>query len=249
VNPNSIDYKFMHELQKRFESEINAISQASNYIAKQQYVTSHGGNLSCRVDKDIVLITPTKVPKKDIQFKDIVLVNMDGETIYASQGRKPTGEMPFHLHVFNKRPDFNALVHAHPPIITGLAIAHSDLLEKPLLPEPIIEIGPVLPVPYKEPLSQELANAFDQVLEKSNAYLMLNHGITLGSIDGIGRAVEFLEMLEMTARSATIASSLGEVVELTDQEILDLENVMRTRNLPMPGAPGVVKNLIELYRK
>ena len=239
----------MHELQKRFESEIKAITQASNYIAEQQYVTSHGGNLSYRVEKDIVLITPTKVPKKDIRFDDIVMINMDGETIYAKTGRKPTGEMSFHLHVFNKRPDFNALVHAHPPIITGLAIAHSDLLEKPLLPEPVIEIGPVLPVPYKEPLSRELANAFDRVLEKSNAYLMLNHGITLGSRDGIGRAVEFLEMLEVTARSATIASSLGELVELTEQEIMDLENVMRTRNLPMPGAPGEVSSLLELYRK
>ena len=239
----------MHELQKRFENEIKAITQASNCIAERQYVTSHGGNLSCRVEENIILITPTKVSKKEIRFDDIVMINMNGDTIFANPGRKPTGEMPFHLHVYNKRPDFNAIVHAHPPQITGLAIAQSDLLQKPLLPEPVIEIGPVLTVPYKEPLSRELANAFDLVLEKSNAFLMLNHGITLGSRDGIDRAVEFLEMLEVTAQSAIIASSLGKVVELSDQEISDLENVMRIRNLPMPGKPGMVKNLLELYRK
>jgi L-fuculose-phosphate aldolase len=157
--------------------------------------------------------------------------------------------MPFHLHILEKRPDFNALLHAHPPVITGLAIAHSDLLQRPLLPEPIIEIGPVLNVPYAEPLSQDLADAFDVVLPRSNAFLMLNHGILLGSRDGIGRTVEFLEMLETAAQSAVTAATLGKIVEIPEEGLRKLENVMKTRNLPIPGLPGVNKSLVDLYKK
>lgn len=238
----------MNNFQQQYKSEAEALVWASNLIAEKGYVTSHGGNLSYKVDENIVLITPTKVSKKDIVFDDIVFIDVEGNTLFASPGRKPTGETPFHLHIFNKRADFNAILHAHPPKITGLAISHSNLLARPLLPEPVIEVGPVLPVEYKVPLSQELADAFDKVLDLSNAYLMLNHGILLGSVEGIERCVEFLEMLEATAESVKIAADLGNVVEIPEEELKKLDEVIKARSLPMPGAPGVNKSLVELYK-
>jgi L-fuculose-phosphate aldolase len=239
----------MDKLQEKYKLEIEAIVRASNYIAEKQYVTSHGGNLSYRVDKDVILITPTKVSKKDITFDEIVIIDSSGKILFATGGRKPTGEMPFHLNILEKRPDFNALLHAHPPVITGLAIAHSNLLARPLLPEPIIEIGPVLSVSYAEPLSQDLADAFDAVLHRCNAFLMLNHGILLGAREGMNRAVEFLEMLETTAQSAVTAATLGNIVEIPEEGLRKLERVMKTRNLPMPGLEGVNKSLVELYKQ
>lgn len=230
-----------------YMSEAEELVKACKRVSELGYVTSQGGNLSYRVDDDVILITPTKVPKGNIGIEDVVLINNNNDVLYANEGRRPTGEAPFHTHVLNIRTDFKALVHAHPPEITALAIAHSDLLSRPLLPEPIIEVGPVLPVPYKEPLSDALANAFTPVLTKSNAYLMLNHGILLGSVDGIGRAVELLEMVEATAKSARIAAAMGSVVEIPKEEVKNLENTIKTRGLSMPGAPGVNNSLIDLY--
>lgn len=231
----------------RYISEATELVKACKKISELGYVTSQGGNLSYRVDDDAILITPTKVPKGNIEVEDVVIINNTNDILYANEGRKPTGEAPFHTHVLNIRTDFKALVHAHPPEITGLAIAHSNLLSRPLLPEPIIEVGPVLPVPYKEPLSEALANAFTSVIHKSNAYLMLNHGILLGSVDSIGRAVELLEMVEATAKSARIAAALGKVVEIPKEEVKNLENTIKTRGLAMPGAPGENESLVDLY--
>jgi ribulose-5-phosphate 4-epimerase/fuculose-1-phosphate aldolase len=66
----------MHELQKRFEVEINEIVEASIRLGELGYATSHGGNICYRVDNNVFLITPTKVAKRKIRFKDIVIINL-----------------------------------------------------------------------------------------------------------------------------------------------------------------------------
>ena len=238
----------MNELQKKFEKEIDELARASNRIASLGYVTSHGGNVSYRAAENVIVITPTKVPKADVKFDDVCLIDLKGNILFASEGRKPTGEWPFHVDILNKRTDLNALIHAHPPYLTGLAIAHDDTLSKPLLPEPVTEVGPVLHVPYAEPLSQELADAFDPLLYKTNAWLMLNHGVLIGSYEGIWRGTELLELIEATAQSVAIAATVGEIKTLSREEVKKLDNVNLKRNLPFPGGPkGGAKSLTDVF--
>ena len=161
----------------KYKNEIEMMVRASNRLAELGYVASHGGNLSMRVADDVILITPTKVAKRSIVFDDICAVRMDGETVFAMEGRKPTGETPMHTHIFRKRPDVKSVIHCHAPVLTGFSIAHSDLLEYAVLPEPVLELGPVLSIPYEEPLTQRLADAMDAVIDKTNAFLMQNHGV------------------------------------------------------------------------
>src|SRR5690554_5252187 len=185
----------MHELQQQYTNEISELALASVRLAELGYVTSHGGNLSYRVGENIILITPTKVAKRKVTFDDVCIIDMEGNVLYAKEGRKPTGETPFHLRIFSQRPDVTGIVHAHPPVMTGFAIANTDLLAKPTLPEPIIEVGPMLTVPYEEPLTDALAEAFDDKLPYANAFLMKNHGAIVVSSEGVERALEFFEMM------------------------------------------------------
>lgn len=238
----------MNELQTRYAAEIEEIVRAANRLAAIGYVTSQGGNLSMRVAEDAVLITPTKVAKASITFDDICVVTMAGETLYAKPGRKPTGEMPFHLRILKKRPDVKGLVHAHPPVLTGFAIAGGDWLEKPFLPEPVIEVGPMVMVPYAEPLSEELAEAFEAVVERSNGFLMENHGALMVAAQGVWRALEFLEMMEAAAMSILVAKALGNPKTIPMADVMNLERVIKTRELPMPGLPGTVNSLQDIYK-
>lgn len=238
----------MHVLQKQYQKEIEEITRASNRVADLGYVTSQGGNLSYRVEEDVILITPTKVPKATIQFDDICLIDLKGVILYAAEGRKPTGEKAFHIDILRKRPDLNALVHAHPPYTTGLAIAHDTTLAQPLLPEMVIEVGPVLSIPYYQPLTQELADAFEEVIYETNAVIMQNHGVVVGSGEGITRSVELLEMVETTALSVTVAKTMGKINILTKKDVENLNNVLKERNLPLPGGKKSKHNsLTELY--
>ena len=182
----------MHPIQERYAPQIEELARAANRLAEIGFVTSHGGNLSLRVD-DGVLITPTKLAKLAIRFGDICAVDMDGNVLYAAEGRKPTGEWPFHVRIMNRRPDVRGIVHAHPPVLTGFAIAGGDWLRMPFLPEPVTEVGPMIMVPYAVPLSDRLAEHFDAVIDKSNGFLMENHGAVMVSPEGIWRALELLE--------------------------------------------------------
>ncbi|MCL1796286.1 MAG: class II aldolase/adducin family protein [Clostridia bacterium] len=238
----------MHSLPLQFSSERIELAAAANRLAALGYVTSHGGNLSTRATENIVLITPTKVEKRKITPDDICFVDMDGQTLYAPEHLKPTSEAPFHLRVFEKRKDIRGVVHAHPPILTGFAIAGLDFLARPVLPEPVIEIGPMILVPYAQPGSDALARMFDAALRKSNGFLMENHGALMINEEGPGRALDLLEMMECAAQSVLVALQLNGLKSLSDKDVSDLEHVMRIRGLPMPGEAGVNQSLRDAFQ-
>jgi len=238
----------MHELQRKFTPQIEEMVRAANRLAELGYVTSHGGNLSLRVAEDIALITPTKVAKADIRFDDVCAVDLNGRTLYAKEGRKPTGEWPFHLRIMKNRPDIKGVLHAHPPVLTGFAIAGGDWMERAFLPEPVIEVGPMVMVPYAEPLSDALAVKFDAVIGRSNGFLMENHGMLMVSPDGVWRALELTEMMENAAKSIIVANLLGGAKPIPREEVLKLENVIKIRELPLPGLRGVVDSLGDVYK-
>lgn len=237
----------MHPLQKQYEREIRTMVEACHQAAGRQYVTSHGGNLSWRVAEDEVLITPTKMNKGKLGFDDVVIVGMDKRVHFAAEGRRPTGEVYIHVGIFAKRSDVASIIHAHPPWMTAFAVSKPELLKKPYLPEPVTEVGPTALAEYATPLTEDLAETFDPVVMQYNAFLMRNHGVVLLSVEGLDRCFELLEMMETQAKTVAIAEMLGGAKALSPDEVRKLDHVMRVRNLPLPGAPGRVKSLEELF--
>ncbi len=236
----------MNDLQAKYSHQIERMVKACHRVAELGFVQSQGGNLSERVAEDVVLITPTKVYKGDVRFDDICIVTMGGETLYAPAGGKPTGELPFHLQILRKRPDLRAVVHAHPAILTGFAINGGDWLQRPYLPEPVLEVGPMIMVPYAEPLSDELAHQFELVVHKSNGFLMESHGALMTSVENVYRALELLEMMESQAKSLLVAHMLGGARVLPREDVENLNRTLQTRNQTMPGAPGYAASLADL---
>jgi L-fuculose-phosphate aldolase len=238
----------MKDIPTRFAAEIAELADVSQRLSQLGYVSSHGGNISQRVADDVVIITPTKVPKRLVTADKVCAVDLDGKTLYAPAGHKPTGETPIHVELFKKRRDVNALIHAHPPFLTGFACSdRAALLGRPVLPEPITEVGPAALVEYAEPLTQELADNFGQYLDRHNFFLMKNHGALVMSREGLDRALDFMLMLEKQAISVLVAELLGGCSELSRTDVEGLDRTLKTRKLPFPGASGVVKSLVELY--
>ena len=237
----------MHELQEKYSAQIRELADVSVKCGKLGFVASHGGNLSINTGDGVILITPTKVAKEDLRFEDIVLVDPDGKILYAADGRKPTGETPMHTFIYRKRPDLRSLVHAHPPYLTGFSISGGEILARPILPEPCIELGPILSIPYAEPVSDTLAKCFESVLPYSNAWLMKNHGITIGSDQGVARTLGLLQMAEAMAQSVLTAQMTGGVHEIPAQEVENLSRVLEGRGLPCPGDPRRNATLVSLF--
>ena len=76
------------------------------------------GNISLRHGEGL-LITPTSMPYEAMQPEQIVFMDLDGS---LDPAQRPSSEWRFHLDILKARPEVNAVVHAHPPYSTILAI-------------------------------------------------------------------------------------------------------------------------------
>ena len=91
-----------------------------------------------------------------------------------------------HLRIYRARPDVRAVVHAHPPVATGFAVAGRDFMDA-VLPEVILQLGSVPLVPYATPGTPALADAIEPFLAEHDAFLLANHGATtVGPIAATG---------------------------------------------------------------
>jgi L-fuculose-phosphate aldolase len=234
------------KLVKIYKPEVRAFVRVCRRLARNMYVTGHGGNLAWKLDDDLLLITPTQMNKGDIRPRDVVFVNLAGDVVEGK--RRPTGEIPMYLKFFAERPDIVSVLHCHPPHVCAMAITTAkNWLMRPLYPETTTEIGPVPIVPYAEPLTEELAQNFIPFLPRYNSFIMENHGLVTMSRGDIRWTLMNVEVLEVTAQSMLQALQAGGVKEIDREAVVRLGNVMRTRNLPLFGAPGVNQSLESIY--
>lgn len=232
---------------KKYPEEVKLFLKACHRLAQNMYVTGYGGNLAWRLEEDLIMITPTMMNKGDIQAEDLVFINKKGDTLEGK--RKPTGEKWMYLKFFEERPDIKSVIHCHAPNVCAFAIMEGpNLLMRPFFPETTHEVGPVPVVPYAEPITQKLADNFGPYIKKYNSFLMENHGLVTMSPENIEWTLMNVELLEMTAYSLLRAMATGrKLKELSRQDVRDLDNVMKKRNCPLFGAPGMYQSLEELY--
>ena len=74
----------------QYEQQVATFVAVCHRLAENMYVTGHGGNLAWKMEADLLLITPTKMNKGDVQPEDVVFINLKGETVEGQ--RRPTGE-------------------------------------------------------------------------------------------------------------------------------------------------------------
>jgi L-fuculose-phosphate aldolase len=234
------------KLMEKYSVQVEKFIWACGKLASDLYVTSCGGNLAWKLEDDLVLITPTKMNKGDLIPEDLVFIDLKGRIVEGIH--KSSGETPMYLKFFTMRKDIVSVIHCHPPAVCAMAISkEKNWLMRPFYPETVTEVGPVPVVPYAEPLTEKLANNFEPFLAKYDTFIMQNHGLVSMTRSGIKETMMNVELLEMSAQSILLALQAGGIHELEREHVRDLSNTMRTRDLPLYGAPGVNKSLEDLY--
>lgn len=194
------------------------MAQCCRQLAAQGLIAGQDGNLSVRLGPDRVLVTPRGLIKALVRPADMVEVDMRGR---RRRGRRnPTSELDLHLRILARRPDIGAVVHAHPPVATGYAVA-GQRLQIFVLPELILQCGEVPLVPYGAPGTPELADQLEPHLAGHDAWLLANHGaVTVGAT--LDAAWIRMESLEHAARIMFVAQGLGRVNELGTKAVARL---------------------------
>ncbi|MGC9194390.1 MAG: class II aldolase/adducin family protein [Syntrophobacteraceae bacterium] len=167
-------------------------------------IAAGDGNVSYRLDKDLILITPGGVSKADIAPEEVAKTGMDATLLEGPL--KPSSEIRMHLLVYKMRPDVSAIVHAHPPIATAFTLAGLPF-ESKVLPEVWLMLGNVPVAPYATPATEEVARAIEPHVPNSRAILLERHGaVTFGQ--DLSQAWMRMEKLEHFARTLFHASML-----------------------------------------
>lgn len=181
----------------------------------QGFVAATDGNLSVRMDRDRVMITPTGVSKGMMQPDEMVIVDLRGARL--SGARRPSSEINMHLTIYRMRPEVGAVVHAHP--CTATAFASSGIaLDEPLCSEVVITLGRVPLAPYATTGTNELSESLRPFIPDHNAILMANHGVVTYGGD-LRQAYLRMEAVEHYAKIVLAARQLGSSRALDENQL------------------------------
>ncbi|HSG00987.1 MAG TPA: class II aldolase/adducin family protein, partial [Vicinamibacterales bacterium] len=141
-----------------YEQERRDIVEIGRRLWTRGFVASNDGNISVKVAPDRLLMTPSGVSKYDMTVEMMVVTDLEGKVVSAPPGRRPSSEMLMHLVAYDKRPEIGAVVHAHPPIATGFAVAGIPL-DRAVLAEVVTTLGSIPIAEYGTPSTRELADS------------------------------------------------------------------------------------------
>jgi L-fuculose-phosphate aldolase len=153
-----------------------------------------------------------------------------------------------HLAIYQMRPDVSAIVHAHPPVATGFAVAGRPL-NLALLPEVIVSLGCVPLAKYGLPGTPDLAEGMRPFIPNYDAILLANHGSVCYGED-VYKAFFKMETVEHYARITLVAELLGGPQVLARHEVEKLFEArgrygVKSHNHMEPGQPMVAEDMAE----
>jgi len=203
---------------KREDAIKTEIIEVCKRMYQGGFAAANDGNVSVKISKDKIVVTPTGKSKGFLKQKDLLLINLKGKILKGSS--KPTTELAMHLFIYQKRKDVKAVVHAHPPCSTAFAVAAIGL-DKYVLPEVIVSLGNIPLAKYATPSTKEVPDSISNLIKNHDAILLKNHGVvTVGK--NVKDAYHKLERVEHFAKILYLAKGLGKIDELTDKDVKKL---------------------------
>lgn len=189
-------------------------------LFNKDFIAANDGNISARLSDSEILASPTGVSKGYLEPHMLVKVNLDGETVKASEGYRPSTEVKMHLRVYRELPEMKGVVHAHPPYATAFAIK-GEALDKMMMPESVIAMGDIPLAVYGTPSTEEIPDSIMPFLGKKTAVLLESHGaLTWGK--SVMDAYMNMERLEYTAKLTFLTRMIDGERELPKHRIDEL---------------------------
>jgi L-fuculose-phosphate aldolase len=194
----------------------NEIIRIGRKLYSRSLVVAKSGNLSCRLDKDTILITASGTSLGALTQKDIVKVSLSKKI--NSPGRRPSSELPLHSMIYRNF-NCNRIIHCHPPITNAYFAVYSRLAD--LIFETRYTIGEV-PVVKQSTVTVTDPEPVISALKKNRIVVLKNHGV-VAIADDFPEAFYCVEALESAVEVAAAA-------RLFKKDILDdLDTCLNTK--------------------
>lgn len=189
-----------------YSEEKEALAGICHMLYQRNLVTACDGNISSKVSKDHILLTPSGMNKGLLFPEDIIVLDLSGNTVEGN-GRA-SKEYPMHQMIYQMRPDVKAVIHTHPVFATAFALAGKNIPDNYLI-ETTMMLPDIALAEYAPPGTQALAEAIRPHVPESNAILLKNHGALTYGTD-LTDAYNKMEVLESIAKTIIMSKILGE---------------------------------------
>lgn len=188
-----------------------AIVACGRIIYARGLTSSNDGNISMRLGRDRVLVTPSGLSKGRLSADDLLIVSLaTGQVVRraADKALQPSGELAMHLEAYRQRPDIRAVLHAHPPYTVALTVSGRSI-RNDLVMEAILGLGEIPVTDIALPISIENADVIREPIKTHDAVVIRQHGsLTVGR--DLDACLIALERLESVAQVQWLAETLGQ---------------------------------------
>ncbi len=182
---------------------------------RQRLLFSGSAFLSARLADDDFLITPANFEPMYLDAPGMVRMNKG----MREAGKTPSSATPICRNIFNKCPWVNSILMTRPPYIMAFAVTNKHI-DSRTIPESYIMMRDVPMLSSAEYLSDP--DAAVRLLSPSNPVLLIENCGVMTTGKTILEAFDRLEVSEFTAKCILMASRLGTLSPINDQQVSDI---------------------------
>jgi len=191
------------------------VVETSIKMSKLGLVAGTWGNVSARVDKHYMIITPSGINCDVLRPEDMVLANIHDLSYIGKL--KPSTELLLHAGIYKARPEINAVIHTHSINASSIAAARKDI--PPILDDMVQIIGGSIRITeYALPGSEQMAKNAIEKLKGRTAIILANHGpVCTGR--NLNEALITSQIVEKVSKVFIDVQAIGGPVCLTDEDV------------------------------
>lgn len=214
--------KTIHDLILQNRGIAEHILEVAKRLYARNMLAAADGNISARISKNEILITPSGVSKAFISIENLAIMTLDNQILWGNA----SSERLMHLEVYLRCPEAVAVVHAHPPTAIAWSIAKPELRALPStsLSEVILACGEIPFIPYARPSTSEMAHNLTPYLPEHRALILSRHGALCWG-ESLDEAWRGMERIEHSAEILWRAQQLGGLTSLPEEEVAVLKEM------------------------
>jgi len=169
-------------------------------LFERRLISGWGGNISCRLGKNRLLITGQHAPLGFLAPENLVEIDLDGRAV--KKKRQPSSETPMHIAVY-RGTDAQAVIHVHPPAVLGFSLSRESFV--PLSFEEKYTIGEVAIVRQDTPTVTDPREVVES-LRLSPVVIIQGHG-TVAIGKDLQEAFLLTDLLEEAVQCQLLVSN------------------------------------------
>ncbi|HHY82930.1 MAG TPA: class II aldolase/adducin family protein [Clostridiales bacterium] len=189
---------------------------------EQSLFTSTQGTFSQRLKDNSFLITPYGIDRKYMDISDIVRI----QNGWKESGKHPSRSVKLHQAIYDRHPDINSVIIAHPPNIMAFAVTEAQF-ETKIIPESYIQLRNIKKVPFGSTFMQPEMTA--ESFSASTPILIVENDCIIVTGNSLLNAYDRLEVAEYSAKAILSARTLGSLVAISEKEIDDIETAFKLK--------------------